>query len=631
MNYPQAPLRVEAEQTILVAHHPPVDGDGRPSYDVSAIDRIARDLFGELSWAPVGPKVRQAFAGVTSSPKLFAEDWLNIINVDAFRLQRDGFLSARPVIGRHSRPDPLKWPDTKEELLQAYPASPDIRVRFLGGSKHLEERVGGYPSNWEVLEFGAADVKAFLGTIDFFVYFHSEKWIEAFGRSILEAIASGAVAILPPSFEPLFGDAAIYCAPSDVTRIVSELHADPAEYARQSARGVAYVSEHFGLDQGWRRVERLLGKPNKTSAPFFEGSKKNKALFLTSNGVGMGHLTRALAVARRLPDDVEPVVVSMSKAFGISAGLGIECDYIPFHRSIGMDRGDWQIALEDEVSELIGYHQPQVFAFDGNVPYSGMLRALDRYPALWKVWFRRSMWSPGVGKSHIEREVAFDAVIEPGEIAGSLDEGLTRSFRAKTVEVAPIRFLHDYEAYSREEARSLLGIGADDIAVLLQLGSENNFSFSGIRAQILERLLPKGIKVVNAEWLIRNEETPSQVGLINLRDFPISKYLDAFDFAISAAGYNTFHENLHAGLPTIFVANENPEQDEQWRRAHFAELRGMALAARTFDPHGLMSAINRLMDENERISIRDACQKEKRENGAAEAARFLADYSYIRR
>ena len=275
MNYPQAPLRVEAEQTILVAHHPPVDGDGRPSYDVSAIDRIARDLFGELSWAPVGPKVRQAFAGVTSSPKLFAEDWLNIINVDAFRLQRDGFLSARPVIGRHSRPDPLKWPDTKEELLQAYPASPDIRVRFLGGSKHLEERVGGYPSNWEVLEFGAADVKAFLGTIDFFVYFHSEKWIEAFGRSILEAIASGAVAILPPSFEPLFGDAAIYCAPSDVTRIVSELHADPAEYARQSARGVAYVSEHFGLDQGWRRVERLLGKPNKTSAPFFEGSKKN--------------------------------------------------------------------------------------------------------------------------------------------------------------------------------------------------------------------------------------------------------------------------------------------------------------------------------------------------------------------
>ena len=136
---------------------------------------------------------------------------------------------------------------------------------------------------------------------------------------------------------------------------------------------------------------------------------------------------------------------------------------------------------------------------------------------------------------------------------------------------------------------------------------------------------------MNAEWLIRNEETPSQVGLINLRDFPISKYLDAFDFAISAAGYNTFHENLHAGLPTIFVANENPEQDEQWRRAHFAELRGMALAARTFDPHGLMSAINRLMDENERISIRDACQKEKRENGAAEAARFLADYSYIRR
>ena len=56
--------------------------------------------------------------------------------------------------------------------------------------------------------------------------------------------------------------------------------------------------------------------------------------------------------------------------------------------------------------------------------------------------------------------------------------------------------------------------------------------------------------------------------------FPNARHFRAFDFAISAAGYNSFHELLHHGVPTIFVPNDNQQVDDQRARAAWAESRG---------------------------------------------------------
>src|SRR4051794_41695695 len=39
-----------------------------------------------------------------------------------------------------------------------------------------------------------------------------------------------------------------------------------------------------------------------------------RILFATSNGTGLGHLTRSMAVARRLPDGFEPMMLTLSAA-----------------------------------------------------------------------------------------------------------------------------------------------------------------------------------------------------------------------------------------------------------------------------------------------------------------------------
>jgi predicted glycosyltransferase len=52
--------------------------------------------------------------------------------------------------------------------------------------------------------------------------------------------------------------------------------------------------------------------------------------------------------------------------------------------------------------------------------------------------------------------------------------------------------------------------------------------------------------------------------------FPISRYFRALDFAVAAAGYNSFHELVGFGVPTAFVPNPSMPLDDQPARARWA-------------------------------------------------------------
>ena len=71
-----------------------------------------------------------------------------------------------------------------------------------------------------------------------------------------------------------------------------------------------------------------------------------------------------------------------------------------------------------------------------------------------------------------------------------------------------------------------------------------------------------------------------------LQDFPIASFLPAFDLAVSACGYNSFHEILSLGLPAVLMPNENPMMDAQEVRALWADRRGHAVCVRATRPIG---------------------------------------------
>lgn len=630
---PATPLFIQCSKYVLIVHHPPVDALGAPQYDLARVVEITGQLFGQVDWAPVGPKVRAAFAELPDTPPLTHEDWVNTLDPDAFSTSRQRVPSEKPTIGRHSRPQAIKWPDDRETFVQAYPDNPNIHVRLMGYGVEQDEIVEMRPSNWDILSFGALPVEDFLRSIRYFSYFHGEEWIEAFGRSILEAMAAGCVCFLPHDFENLFEDGAIYCKASEVADHVKRIEAEPGAWQAQSNLSVETVRRKFGSNVAVNRVKALIGQPERHVE--LQPQRQSSVVYLTSNGIGMGHITRCMASARRLDSNCKPTIITMSKAFAVARDQGIDVDYLPYFQSVGLNYQQWTEKLKNELTMIFRFRRPDVLVFDGNVPYDALIHAMQHFPETWKLWQRRPLWRPNVGAEYLELTRHFDAVIEPTELSNPVDRGLTKRRQAETLQVPPIRYLDLDEMLDRNSARKILDLDPEIPAYLMQLGSGNNFDTGPIFNLLCEMCDPRTsrdpVQLVFARWRISKNgyNFPDHVKVLDV--FPIAKYLNAFDGAVALAGYNTFHENILAGLPTLFTWNDHPEHDEQWLRADYAELRGLALSARTGDLHRFRSQFQALMNPDVQERIRVSCSRLDKTNGAVQTAEYIEGLTRTRK
>lgn len=110
--------------------------------------------------------------------------------------------------------------------------------------------------------------------------------------------------------------------------------------------------------------------------------------------------------------------------------------------------------------------------------------------------------------------------------------------------------------------------------------------------------------------------------------YPIFRYSTAFHAAITAAGYNTFHENVIGGVPTLFVPNEADEMDLQLNRARWAELSGLGLTLRRdFDLPIAGELVERLLDTGENEAMRRRSQALRWIDGADQIARYVEDHA----
>ncbi|MFE0269765.1 glycosyltransferase family 1 protein [Nocardiopsis alba] len=272
--------QIEAERSIVVLNQTPNRCYGVPDFRGNEAWNVARcaagfgEMLGEHRWYPISSRVREAMEvehaaemaeaaswGIT----LADEDWTNIIDAPAWRRGTRRSPDGRVLLGRHSRDDKDKWPDDPRTLQSAYPEEPGWQTRVLGGASVPERMLGDLPSNWQVHPFDSVPVREFLHGLDVYVYFTRKGHLEPFGRSPLEAIAAGVPTLLPESFRPVFGDAAIYTDPAGVRAEVDALMADEARYARQVARGHEVVERMFGHDAHLRRLAEMGVRTPETS------------------------------------------------------------------------------------------------------------------------------------------------------------------------------------------------------------------------------------------------------------------------------------------------------------------------------------------------------------------------------
>jgi len=638
---PKRRLHIDTPLSIVLVSHGPTAATGQELYNWKRIYQNANDvLAGELIWAPASPIVREQLAYLNPKPRLSNVDWHICVDAEPWHSERTGFQASRPVIGRSGPPSEEAWPVDANHIISLYPDDPQILVRILDGGSILKDHVTNFPRNWDLLSSTEVSEHEFLNSIDFYVYGHHPQANSPVDPYLLRAMASGALAILPPSYEPIFGDGAVYSEAEDVSSTIWRLFNDHARFLSASQGGVRRISDDFSFRHLRTRIANLIGAPRYPSDTQSEGhvSKitppaldRRRIMFVTINGVGMGHLTRMLAIAKRCQASIEPVFVTMSQALKVLREQGYLAEFIPSRQYLDCDINHWNRYLHDELNEMIAFYDPAVIVFDGNVPYQGLIDSIKSNPDPWFIWSRRGMWRAD-NESIISREDYFQLVLEPGDLAGSDDHGITTRYQDRTYHVRSIRLLDPIEMLSREDARRELGMSQEKTAILIQLGAGNNFDYRSIYKTALSHIQERhDAEIAVGEWLISDQPIDLPETVKRMPGYPFARYFNAFDIAISAVGYNSFHELLFAGIPTIFVPNEAMKQDSQIARALYADRHGLALCVRTNEIYRLTSTIDKLFDKQERESIKARLARLDPTNGAAEAAALINEMAYSRR
>jgi UDP-N-acetylglucosamine:LPS N-acetylglucosamine transferase len=356
--------------------------------------------------------------------------------------------------------------------------------------------------------------------------------------------------------------------------------------------------------------------------------EKPTIILATSNGVGMGHLVRATAIAIELKKVANPIIVSMAGGIAeIPEYLGIRVEYIPGRDRGWMSRDAWDIYLRDRLMALVDETGAKVMSFDGVVPYPGVIAAKFSHPKLALVWVRRGLWQKKPQRFVLGMQSKMmDYIVEPGDMARAYDFGPTAQ-RTDAVLTSPVSLYRADEALSREEARKVLGLDLDRPAVLVQLGTGDSDVNEKLTAALSGLLGWKDLQVILTKQPFDQDGkslAPEGLDIRVVRHFPLARVLHAFDAGVSATGYNGFHENLPACLPTVFVSNIRGTDDQE-ARAQWGHDFGFAIRGNQADLNDITNAVKKLQDPEVRAKLAAKCKELPATTGGAEIAKILYD------
>lgn len=416
----------------------------------------------------------------------------------------------------------------------------------------------------------------------------------------------------------------------------------------------ADLSEQELLDVDWpggdeahvRRIGELIGPPSGThqgastttmrgaasmtttpSMPRSSGDAASAwALMVSSNGTGMGHLTRLLAYALRAPEGLRPYFVSLSQAVPLVARFGFPYEYVPSVTPTGLERDRWQEYFRIRVSEVVGRLRPAVVVFDGAWPYRGIENVREDHPHVPWVWSRRGMWYRGMNRDQLAKAAWFELVIEPGDFASAADPGATAD--APATRVGPVTLLDRDDLHDRAAARSALGLDADAPMALVTLGAGNINDATSTTRIVIDAVRALGLRicVTRAEIAERGGVLDPDVDVVSA--YPLSQHYHAFDVAVSAAGYNSFHELLRFGVPTLFLPNVETSLDDQQARARYAADQGWAHSLDKAEPDTVRKLLGDLLENG--AAMVNGIQAVDPGNGAGPAMSAVAELAWRR-
>jgi UDP:flavonoid glycosyltransferase YjiC (YdhE family) len=376
--------------------------------------------------------------------------------------------------------------------------------------------------------------------------------------------------------------------------------------------------------------EKVGQKPRFSVSEDYSEDKthRNCVVLFPTNGVGFGHFTRMLAVARKLrllDPDLEIVFFTTMPTLQILKEEGFPAYHLPNRKKFNqMEPSTWNAISEDMLANVFTIHKPKVFVFDGTYPYRGMLNAIKRREDITRIWMRRPTAKKKSSSIPVDSLDHFDLIFKPEDSI----ESVIRESEKKIPfhRCNPILLVEKEEMLDKMVLRNRLGIPKDAIVAYVQLGAGRINDIQSDISITLDAINKSGAWAVIGESMLGQRIFLDGKNNIRiLRDFPNSKYFNSFDFAIIAGGYNSYHEAISFSLPSICIPNVETGMDDQIERAKFAEEKGCMIVIEDVSKANMKKAIAQLMDENVRTKMKVISSQLKKPNGALEVAEKLCE------
>ena len=371
-------------------------------------------------------------------------------------------------------------------------------------------------------------------------------------------------------------------------------------------------------------------------------TKVHRIICYAVNGSGLGHLTRLIAVGRWLRryvtiiEDRPPEVLFLtsSEASEVLARAGFASFKIPSKtvaREAEIDPVEYRRLSKQFVWQVLGVFAPDLLVVDTfpSGSFDELFQVLD---SPFKKGFIFRNVKPDYAARPIFRSALglYDAVVVPHSGEASFPGQLAPAFLAAGGTEIEATFSGEVVQFDREElpspddARRELGVAPDHRLVYVSAGGGGDPSTEATLTLLVEALRdePDIHLLVGAGPLYHGR----RLGGPRLTWFTgpgVFRYFSACDAAVSAGGYNTFHELTYVRTPALFYAQEKIA-DDQARRIEAAERVGACMRIPDVtDARDLRKRLREILRPESQASMQEACVRVIAENGARRCALSL--------
>lgn len=345
-----------------------------------------------------------------------------------------------------------------------------------------------------------------------------------------------------------------------------------------------------------------------------------RVLCYAVNGLGLGHITRLISIARELRRlawlldlPVEIAFLTTSEGDSLAALHDFPAFKIPSRvvaTNAGFEAGRYRKLAKQWIWNAVGLFSPDLFLVD-TFPAGVFDELLDVLDFGQKNVFVYRAVRPAQAKNPLFQSAlrAYDLILKPGESGETGNSSpVPAEIEHRVVPTGTILIRSRAEMSSRSMARETLGLPETGNCVYVSVGGGGDKDAETQYKQLIDLagLFPETRFIFGAGTLYLRREWQAPNVTWTRRPL-MAECFRAFDAAITAGGYNTVAELLHAGVPCVFLPQPRSHDDQGARVAICVE-RGAGILPKTDSVEDIARSLTELLQPEKQELASDRAQ-----------------------